>query len=55
MIVDALFGFSFKGPLRQPYEDILKGFKDIEVPIFSIDNPSGWEIDNGKFFWGVEV
>ena len=43
LIVDALFGFSFKGPPRPQFADILGKLKQVEkeVPICSIDVPSG--------------
>uniref|UniRef100_A0A0N4ZNS4 NAD(P)H-hydrate epimerase n=1 Tax=Parastrongyloides trichosuri TaxID=131310 RepID=A0A0N4ZNS4_PARTI len=47
LIVDAIFGFSFKPPLRQPFEDILKALSLTETPIASIDIPSGWDVENG--------
>lgn len=50
MIVDGIFGFSFKPPVREPYDKILDGFKEIKnkVPIFSIDIPSGWDVEKGN-------
>jgi len=47
MIVDGIFGFSFKGPLKPPYDKLFVDLKGIKTPIFSIDNPSGWEIEKG--------
>lgn len=47
MIVDAFFGFSFKGPaIREPYRSILgalAGYRSI--PHVSLDVPSGWLVD----------
>mmetsp|Transcript_3954 Transcript_3954/g.3371 ORF Transcript_3954/g.3371 Transcript_3954/m.3371 type:complete len:110 (+) Transcript_3954:475-804(+) len=50
MIVDSLFGYSFKGPIRQPYETILKKLKDVKKPIFAVDIPSGWELAEGNVY-----
>ena len=47
MVVDGIFGFSFKGPIKPPYDQLLVDLKKISIPIFSIDNPSGWEIEKG--------
>jgi len=47
LIVDALFGFSFVGPPRPQFAIILDTLKAAEVPIFSIDVPSGWDVENG--------
>lgn len=48
LIVDALFGFSFKPPIRAefiPVTDFLT--KQINIPICSIDIPSGWHVESG--------
>ena len=41
VIVDAIFGFSFKGNVRAPFDSILKILKDVKVPICAVDVPSG--------------
>lgn len=41
LIVDAIFGFSFKGDVRAPFDEVLKTFKDVEIPLCSVDVPSG--------------
>lgn len=33
LVVDALFGFSFKPPVRENFRDILENFKKTKVPI----------------------
>lgn len=49
LIVDAIFGFSFKPPIREPFTEILKQIIACqkEIPVFSIDIPSGWDVENG--------
>lgn len=47
LIVDALFGFSFKPPVRKNFLPIMSYLKDAEVPICSIDIPSGWHVEDG--------
>jgi len=47
LIVDALFGFSFVGPPRPQFAAILGTLKTSTVPIFSIDIPSGWDVEKG--------
>ncbi|XP_011643848.1 NAD(P)H-hydrate epimerase [Pogonomyrmex barbatus] len=47
IIVDALLGFSFKPPLREPFIRIIDMLKDTTVPICSIDIPSGWNVEEG--------
>ncbi|ORX34488.1 putative NAD(P)H-hydrate epimerase [Kockovaella imperatae] len=48
VILDAIFGFSFKPPLRAPFHTILKLIGSSNVPIFSVDIPSGWDVEKGK-------
>ena len=40
-VVDALFGFSFKGEVRAPFGEVLDTLKNISIPLCSIDVPSG--------------
>jgi len=47
VIVDAVFGFSFKGEPREPYASILKDIQQSTVPVVSVDVPSGWDVDEG--------
>jgi len=49
MVVDGIFGFSFNPPMREPYASLIRNFKAlISLPIFSIDIPSGWDVENGN-------
>ncbi|KAI8617564.1 YjeF N-terminal domain-containing protein [Chytriomyces sp. MP71] len=49
LLVDAIFGFSFKGDIRAPFDTILKSIKAAKhVPILSVDVPSGWDVDEGN-------
>lgn len=41
VIVDALFGFSFKGPVRPEFASIIEIMMKSQLPILSIDVPSG--------------
>ncbi|KAF1743426.1 hypothetical protein MXB_1818 [Myxobolus squamalis] len=45
LIIDAIFGFSFKPPLRPPHESVIGALSSTEIPICSIDVPSGWFVD----------
>jgi NAD(P)H-hydrate epimerase len=47
LIVDAIFGFSFKGAIREPYLTLIKDLKACGLPICSVDIPSGWNVDTG--------
>ena len=50
IMVDALFGFSFKGEIRQPFKTIIEAMKKFENKIISVDIPSGFDIDKGNIF-----
>ena len=50
IIIDALFGFSFKGEIRQPFKTIIDAMKKFENKIISVDIPSGFDIDKGNIF-----
>ncbi|XP_012217398.1 NAD(P)H-hydrate epimerase [Linepithema humile] len=47
IIIDALLGFSFKPPVREPFVCIINMLKNTTIPICSIDIPSGWDVENG--------
>lgn len=47
LIIDALFGFSFKGPAREPFAGIISSLVSTNVPVLSVDAPSGWDIEEG--------
>ena len=40
-VVDAIFGFSFKGNARPPFGDALSILERVKIPICSVDIPSG--------------
>ena len=42
LVVDAIFGFSFKGEIRPPFGDVIEKMKNVKIPICSIDIPSGF-------------
>eukprot|EP00899_Mesostigma_viride_P027316 jgi/Mesvir1/776/Mv17375-RA.1 len=49
IVVDALFGFSFKGEPRPPFDHLLARLvpKASPPPIVSVDIPSGWDVELG--------
>lgn len=50
LVVDALFGFSFKPPVRpefQPLVDIMVNAAANSVPVVAVDIPSGWDVEKG--------
>ncbi|KAI5796293.1 guanylate kinase [Peziza echinospora] len=52
-VVDAIFGFSFKGEVREPFREVigLIGERQREsggrVKVTSVDVPSGWDVEEG--------
>ena len=40
-VVDAIFGFSFKGNARPPFGNALSILEQVKIPICSVDIPSG--------------
>ncbi|POY72604.1 hypothetical protein BMF94_4432 [Rhodotorula taiwanensis] len=48
VILDCVFGFSFKPPVRAPFGTVLDQFKKTSKPILSVDIPSGWDVEKGN-------
>lgn len=48
LLVDAIFGFSFRGDIRPPFLELIHALKCISIPIVSVDIPSGWDVENGN-------
>ena len=46
-VVDAIFGFSFSGEIREPFPSIIKALEKTKVPVLSVDAPSSWNIESG--------
>lgn len=47
LLVDAIFGFSFGGPLREPFPSIISQIESGTTPVLSVDAPSSWDIESG--------
>jgi hydroxyethylthiazole kinase-like uncharacterized protein yjeF len=50
LIIDGLFGFSFKGPARSPFTDLITMMTQTTRPVLSIDIPSGWDVNLGDIY-----
>ncbi|GAA5887311.1 hypothetical protein JCM6882_002487 [Rhodosporidiobolus microsporus] len=48
VVLDCVFGFSFKPPVREPFGHVLEGFKGAEEKVMSVDIPSGWDVEKGN-------
>jgi len=47
VVLDAIFGFSFSGPVRPPFDEVLTLIARSKLPIVSVDIPSGWDVEQG--------
>ncbi|KAL8284037.1 hypothetical protein RQP46_005150 [Phenoliferia psychrophenolica] len=47
IILDCVFGFSFKGPVRDPFKVVLQEFVKTDKKVVSVDIPSGWDVEKG--------
>ena len=47
VVLDAIFGFSFKPPVRAPFGVALPLIARSGLPIVSVDIPSGWDVEHG--------
>jgi NAD(P)H-hydrate epimerase len=45
-VVDAVFGFSFSGEVREPFASTLCCLHSASVPVISVDVPSGWNVSS---------
>ncbi|KAK4213734.1 YjeF N-terminal domain-containing protein [Rhypophila decipiens] len=52
-VVDAIFGFSFSGEVREPFPAVIQAMAETKVPVTSVDAPSSWNIDQGPPKSGV--
>ena len=48
VVLDAIFGFSFKPPVRAPFGEVLSLLAESRLPIVSVDIPSGWDVEGGR-------
>lgn len=53
LVIDAIFGFSFKGPIRGVFTGIIERINALSVPIVSVDIPSGWDVEKGYVNDGI--
>lgn len=46
-VVDAIFGFSFSGEVREPFPSVIKALEETSLTVTSVDAPSSWNIEDG--------
>lgn len=47
LIVDALFGFSFQPPVREPFDQAIAVMEKGVKPVLAVDTPSSWHVEDG--------
>ncbi|KAK0726230.1 YjeF N-terminal domain-containing protein [Apiosordaria backusii] len=52
-VIDAIFGFSFSGEVREPFPAVINALAETKVPVTSVDAPSSWNIEEGPPKTGV--
>ncbi|KAI8924323.1 YjeF N-terminal domain-containing protein [Entophlyctis helioformis] len=48
LVLDGIFGFSFSGEIRPPFDTLISALRVCGKPIVSIDIPSGWDVEAGN-------
>ncbi|KAL9948677.1 hypothetical protein D7B24_000635 [Verticillium nonalfalfae] len=46
-IIDAIFGFSFSGEVREPFPAVIRALEETILPVTAVDAPSSWDIEEG--------
>jgi len=46
-VIDAIFGFSFSGEVREPFPAVIRALEETSIPVTSVDAPSSWSIEGG--------
>jgi NAD(P)H-hydrate epimerase len=52
-IVDAIFGFSFSGEVREPFPAVIAALEKTRKVVLAVDAPSSWNIETGQPKEGV--
>ncbi|KAF2352577.1 YjeF N-terminal domain [Trinorchestia longiramus] len=55
LVVDAVFGFSFKPPVRPHFLPVIEALGRTKVPVVSVDIPSGWDVETGPSAEGLSI
>lgn len=46
-VIDAIFGFSFSGEVREPFPGVIEVLAESRIPVLAVDAPSSWNIEDG--------
>lgn len=47
VVVDAIFGFSFSGEVREPFPAVIEALAKTKKLVLAVDTPSSWNIETG--------
>lgn len=47
LVIDAIFGFSFSGAVREPFPKVIEALETTKVLVLAVDAPSSWNIEGG--------
>ncbi len=47
LLIDALLGTGLSGEMKEPYKTLIQGINETDVPVLSVDIPSGLDCDEG--------
>jgi NAD(P)H-hydrate epimerase len=50
LVIDALLGYSLKSDPRYPISEIINQVNSVEIPVLSLDIPSGLDATTGKIY-----
>lgn len=48
LVIDSLFGFPFKGEMREPYKTLIPALAHVQEKTLAVDIPSGWDANEGN-------
>ena len=53
LVIDAIFGIGLKGEVKEPVRSIIMDLNKQNIPILSVDVPSGLDADSGEVLGGA--
>jgi NAD(P)H-hydrate epimerase len=46
-VIDAVFGFSVRLPIKEPFDVVVAAMAKTNKPVLAIDTPSSWDVESG--------
>ncbi len=47
LVIDAIFGFSVKLPIKEPFDACIAAMEKTSKPVLAVDTPSSWDVEGG--------